>query len=79
MDEPTAALGVRESQKVMDLIVSLKEEGKAVVIASPNLRHVFPIAERITVLRGGHSVGTRQTAETNYEEITKLIVGADML
>ncbi len=79
MDEPTAALGVREAQKVMDLIGELKAEGKAVVIASPNLRHVFPVAERITVLRGGQSVGTRMTAETDYEEITKLIVGAEML
>ena len=79
MDEPTAALGVREAQKVLDLILSLRDEGKSIAIASPNLRHVFPIAERISVLRGGRSVGTRMTAETNYEEITKLIVGAEML
>jgi ABC-type sugar transport system ATPase subunit len=79
MDEPTAALGVRESKKVMDLILSLKEGGISVVIASPNLRHVFPIAERISVLRGGRSVGTRRTCDTSYEEITTLIVGAEML
>jgi len=79
MDEPTAALGVRESKKVMDLILSLQAEGIAVVIASPNLRHVFPVAERIAVLRGGRSVGTRRTCDTGYEEITTLIVGAEML
>ena len=79
MDEPTAALGVRESQKVMDLILSLKQEGKSVVIASPNLRHVFPIADRIAVLRGGRSVGTRRTCDTSMGEITTLIVGAEML
>ena len=77
MDEPTAALGVKESQKVLDLIVRLKEAGTAVVIISHNMRQVFSIADRIAVLRHGRNAGTRRRAETTPDEIVKLIVGIE--
>jgi ABC-type sugar transport system ATPase subunit len=77
MDEPTAALGVKESQKVLDLIVRLKEAGTAVVIISHNMRQVFSIADRIAVLRHGRNVGTRRRSETTPDEIVKLIVGIE--
>ena len=53
MDEPTAALGVRGSRKVLDLILHLKATGTGIVIVSHNLRHVFSVADRILVLRHG--------------------------
>ncbi len=79
MDEPTAALGVRESRKVLDLVLQLKEKKCSVVVISHNMRHVFNVADRIVVLRGGKKVGDRMKSETTPDEIVKLIVGAEML
>ena len=79
MDEPTAALGVRESRKVLDLILRLKASGTGVVIVSHNLRHVFSVADRILVLRHGSRVGVREKSATAPDEIVKMIVGVEML
>jgi ABC-type sugar transport system ATPase subunit len=79
MDEPTAALGVQEQAKVLRLIEDLKANGTAVVVVSHNLQHVFSVADRIVVLRGGRNAGERVKAETTPEEIVRLIVGADRL
>lgn len=79
MDEPTAALGVKESRKVLDLIVRLKSTGNGVVIISHNMRHVFSVADRIAVLRRGRLVGVRAKSETTPDEIVKMIVGVDIL
>lgn len=79
MDEPTAALGVKESRKVLDLILQLKEKGCSIIVVSHNMRHVFNVADRIVVLRGGHKVGDKRKSETTPDEIVKLIVGAEML
>lgn len=79
MDEPTAALGVRESANVLRLILGLKEQGSSIVVISHNLRHIFSIADRITVMRRGRKVGTRSKNESTPDEIVRLITGADML
>jgi ABC-type sugar transport system ATPase subunit len=79
LDEPTAALGVKESHQMLTLIETLREQQKAVVIVSHNLLHVFRIADRITVIRAGRIVGTRYKSETTADEIVKMITGADML
>jgi ABC-type sugar transport system ATPase subunit len=79
MDEPTAALGVRESRKVLDLILHLKQSGIGVVIISHNMRHVFSIADRILVLRHGKLVGVRPKSATSPDEIVKMIVGVEVL
>jgi ABC-type sugar transport system ATPase subunit len=79
MDEPTAALGVREQAKVLRLIEDLRSQGTAVVVVSHNLQHVFSIADRIVVLRGGRNAGERIKAETTPEDIVRLIVGADQI
>ncbi len=79
LDEPTAALGVKESHQMLSLIEKLREQQKAVLIVSHNLLHVFRIADRITVLRGGRIVGSRRKRETTGDEIVKMITGADML
>jgi ABC-type sugar transport system ATPase subunit len=76
MDEPTAALGVKESRKVLDLILRLRESGAGVLVISHNMRQVFSIADRIAVLRHGRQVGVRRRAETTPDEIVKMIVGA---
>ena len=79
MDEPTAALGVRESRKVLDLIRHLKSGGTGVVVISHNLQHVFSVADRILVLRRGRVAGVRNKSATSPDEIVKLIVGVDTL
>ena len=77
MDEPTAALGVQEQAKVLRLIEDLKAEGASIVVVSHNLQHVFHVADRIQVMRGGRKAGERVKADTSSEEIVRLIVGAD--
>ena len=79
MDEPTAALGVKESRKVLDLILHLKASGNGVVVISHNMRHVFSVADRILVLRRGRLVGVKPKTETTPDEIVKMIVGVDTL
>jgi ABC-type sugar transport system ATPase subunit len=79
MDEPTAALGVREARKVLDLIRHLKSTGTGLVVISHNLRHVFSVADRILVLRRGRVAGVRAKAATSPDEIVRLIVGVESL
>jgi ABC-type sugar transport system ATPase subunit len=79
MDEPTAALGVQEQSKVLKLIEDLKAEGTAIVVVSHNLQHVFHVADRIVVMRGGKNAGERIKADTTTEEIVSMIVGARSL
>jgi len=75
MDEPTAALGVRESRGVLDLIKRVKERGLAVVLISHNLPHVFEVTDRIFVLRQGTEAGTLVTREAHVSEVVGLITG----
>ena len=77
LDEPTAALGVRESKKVLDLIKTLKEKDISVIIISHNLHHVFSVAERVLVLRQGRNAGDRVIKETDGDEVVKMITGAE--
>ena len=75
MDEPTAALGVPEQRKVMELIANLKESGVGIIFISHNLIDIFQASDRIMVLRRGSKVGERRTPETNSDEIVRLMVG----
>ncbi len=77
LDEPTAALGVRESQRVLDLIKSLKEKNISIIIISHNLQHVFSVADRVMVLRRGRNAGERMIRETDGDEVVKMITGAE--
>jgi len=75
MDEPTAALGVPEQRKVVALIHQLKAQGRGVIFISHNLQDIFAVSDRIVVLRRGILAGERRIAETNHDEIVKLMVG----
>ena len=75
LDEPTAALGVRESRKVLDLILRLREQGTAVVVVSHAMDHVMEVADRAVVLRRGRKVGELIPSADTYREIVSLIVG----
>jgi ABC-type sugar transport system ATPase subunit len=75
LDEPTAALGVRESRHVLDLIARLREEGKAVIVVSHAMDHVMEVADRAVVMRRGRKVGELVPSAETYTQIVSLIVG----
>ena len=75
MDEPTAALGVPEQRKVMELIAGLKAQGVSVLLISHNLHDIFAVADRIAVLRRGEMAGERLVSQTTGDEIVHLMVG----
>jgi len=76
MDEPTAALGVPEQMKVLDLIRRMRSQGIPVILISHNLQDVFAIADRVVVLRRGSKVGERNVSGTDSNEIVGMMVGA---
>lgn len=76
LDEPTAALGVRESQQVLDLIIRLKSHDLSVVVVSHNMQQLMQVADRVTVMRLGRTIANRVVARTTIEEIVGLITGA---
>ena len=77
LDEPTAALGVRESRKVLDLITQLRAEGNAVILITHNMEHVVALADRAVVLRQGRKVGELKPSRANQHELVSMIVGAE--
>ena len=76
MDEPTAAISVRQVAEVLDLIRRLKESNHAVVLISHRMPDVFAVCDRVAVLRRGRKVADKHIAETSPEEVTGLITGA---
>ncbi len=78
MDEPTAALGVKESRGVQDLIKRVRDQGIAVILISHSMPQVFDVTDRIVVLRHGANAGMVRTAETNMEQVVRLITGAEV-
>jgi len=76
MDEPTAALAVAETQKVLQLTRKLAARGCAVVLISHNISDVFAVADRMVVFRRGRKIAERRHAETSPDEIVSLITGA---
>jgi simple sugar transport system ATP-binding protein len=76
MDEPTAAISVRQVAEVLDLIRHLKATGHAVILISHRMPDVFSVADRIAVLRRGRKVADKPIAESSPEEVTGLITGA---
>ena len=77
LDEPTAALGLREARKVLDLIARLKAEGNAIVLITHNLEHVVELADRAVVLRQGRKVGELRPSPANQQRLVSMIVGAE--
>ena len=77
MDEPTAALGVKEGGEVIDVVNRCKEEGAAILLISHNMKEVFAMAQRVTVLRLGEVVAEgREISSLTEEAVVGLITGA---
>jgi simple sugar transport system ATP-binding protein len=76
MDEPTAAISVRQVAEVLDLIRRLRDQGIAIILISHRMPDVFAVCTHIAVLRRGRKVAEKAVADTSPEEITGLITGA---
>ncbi len=76
LDEPTAALGVRESAQVLELIGRLRDHGVSVILVSHNMQQLVQVADRVTVMRLGRTIATRDVADITPEGIVGLITGA---
>nr|BBH92238.1 sugar ABC transporter ATP-binding protein [Thermogemmatispora argillosa] len=75
MDEPTAALGVRETRRVEELILRLREQGLAILLISHNFEQVLRLSQQVWVMRSGQVVGGRRTSETTSDELVAMITG----
>ncbi|WP_425099267.1 ATP-binding cassette domain-containing protein [Tropicibacter sp. S64] len=76
MDEPTAAISVRQVAEVLNLIKRLKDSGHAVILVSHRMPDVFEVCDRVAVLRRGTKVADKRIDQTTPEEVTGLIIGA---
>lgn len=78
MDEPSATLTDHELESLFELIKSLKAKGVSIIYISHRLEEIFRIADRVTVLRDGQFVGTKPVAETDREDLIKMMVGREL-
>ncbi|MFD1198127.1 ATP-binding cassette domain-containing protein [Brucella gallinifaecis] len=76
MDEPTAALGVKESQKVLDLILRVRERGMPIVLISHNMPHVFEVADRIHIHRLGKRACVVKSTDISMSDAVAIMTGA---
>ena len=75
LDEPTAVLTPQETDKLFAVMRSMKKDGKSIIIITHKLNEVMEISDRVAVLRKGEYIGSRETAETNPQALTDLMVG----
>jgi len=76
MDEPTAALGVQETEQVEHIIKTLKENGEPLILVSHNMRQVFDLVDRIVVFRRGRICANLSKADTDPQDVVAYITGA---
>jgi ABC-type sugar transport system ATPase subunit len=77
MDEPTAALGVHEQRKVLDLVRLLRSQNIPIIIISHQLYDIFSVTDRLVIMRRGKKVAERITKDTNPEEVVGIITGSE--
>ena len=75
LDEPTSAISVKETRRVLDLILQLKEKGISVIIVSHRMEDIFKVSDRIVVLRRGSKVEDIERPKTTPDRIIKKIIG----
>jgi D-xylose transport system ATP-binding protein len=79
LDEPAAALGVRQSIQVLRFVRTMAERGVAVLFISHNMQHVLQVTDRIVVLRHGEKVGDLRTADASAQRVVTLITGSELV
>ena len=75
LDEPTSALSIGETNKVLSYIRAAKESGLSVIFITHNLHHVFAVSDRMTILRHGEKLGDYDIGDISEDAVTSLIVG----
>ncbi|MBO1551550.1 sugar ABC transporter ATP-binding protein [Yersinia pseudotuberculosis] len=75
MDEPTAALSTRETHRLFELILRLRDEGMAIIYISHRMAEVYELSDRVSVLRDGQYVGSLMRANLNANELVRMMVG----
>ncbi|KAA3630024.1 MAG: sugar ABC transporter ATP-binding protein, partial [Proteobacteria bacterium] len=78
MDEPTAALGVREKARVLDLIRRLRDNGVSVLLVSHNMDDVVAVTDRVAILRGGRLQGEIATADVDADRLSHMVMAGHM-
>ena len=78
MDEPTSSLTSRETEILFSIIGTLKEQGVAVIFITHRLEEIFRVADRLTVLRDGCYIGTREVKETTKDELIAMMIGREL-
>ena len=78
LDEPTAAITDKETERLFEVVRKLKEDGIGIVYISHRMAELFEIGDRVTVLRDGHYIKTLPLADTNVDELTRLMVNRDV-
>jgi simple sugar transport system ATP-binding protein len=78
LDEPTAALSVRETRSVLSVITAARNRGLGVIYIDHNMEHVTPVADRIAFLEHGHIIETFSLGETSTEQLREMIAGATL-
>jgi rhamnose transport system ATP-binding protein len=78
LDEPTASLSDREVERLLDVIRELRRQGVGIIYISHRLEELFQVADRVTVLRDGASVGIRQMNEVDRRELIRMMVGREI-
>ncbi len=74
LDEPTAALGVRETQRVLDLIRRLRDAGHTIILISHNMSDVMAVASRVAILRGGRKTADVPTAGLDADRLAHMVM-----
>ncbi|MHB1407816.1 MAG: sugar ABC transporter ATP-binding protein [Desulfitobacteriaceae bacterium] len=75
MDEPTSSLSREEVERLFDIITKMKQQGLAIIYISHHLPEIFKIADRVTVMRDGKKVATKNIAEVTTEEMIEMMIG----
>jgi simple sugar transport system ATP-binding protein len=79
LDEPTSALGVKQSGIVLKYIIQARSQGKAVIFITHNPHHAFPVGDRFVLLKRGRMMGSYLKAETSLEKLTSMMAGGEEL
>lgn len=79
LDEPTAVLTPQETKELFEELINLKEQGFTIIFISHKLKEVKQITDRLTILRNGRSMGVHNTKDTSEQEISRLMVGRDVM
>ncbi|MGD9317541.1 MAG: sugar ABC transporter ATP-binding protein, partial [Anaerolineae bacterium] len=78
MDEPTAALTTREAETLFEVTRGLQAKGVGIIFITHRLEEIFEVADRVTVMRDGKTVGTRQIAQVDRADVVRMMVGRDL-